>query len=222
MIARLKKPLSILLVLLVLASGLYQLPAIHERLAWRLDVGRIYLKNWIRPLGPAPTPLPVTPAARSNPPVASPTPRPVSAVTATPTSLPLPSRTTLPSPAWERQTPNNCGPATLSMALHMYGWEGTQEDIAKVIKPVLQDRNVNPEEMAYYVRNYAGWLNIEFRVAGDLSLLKRLLAAGYPVIIEGVTRLDPNDALGPNDDLWAAHYLLLTGYDDAAETFTVQ
>jgi tetratricopeptide (TPR) repeat protein len=49
-----------------------------------------------------------------------------------------------------------------------------------------------------------------------------LLAANYPVIVESVTSLDPNDALGPNDDLWAAHYLLLTGYDDATQTFTAQ
>jgi tetratricopeptide (TPR) repeat protein len=59
-------------------------------------------------------------------------------------------------------------------------------------------------------------------VAGNLDLLKRMLAANYPVIIEGTTELDPNDALGPNDDLWAAHYLLLTGYDDDTQSFTVQ
>ena len=108
------------------------------------------------------------------------------------------------------------------MTMHLYGWEGSQKDIADQIKPVLQDRNVNPEEMAYYVRNFAGWLNIQYRVAGDLTTLKRLLAARYPVIVESVTDLDPNDALGPTDDLWAAHYLLLTGYDDATETFTIQ
>jgi tetratricopeptide (TPR) repeat protein len=106
--------------------------------------------------------------------------------------------------------------------MHLYGWEGDQEEIANQIKPVLQDRNVNPEEMAYYVRNFAGWLNIQYRVGGDLSTLKKLLAARYPVIVESVTDLDPNDALGPNDDLWAAHYLLLTGYDDTARTFTIQ
>jgi tetratricopeptide (TPR) repeat protein len=136
--------------------------------------------------------------------------------------LPLPAQVLLDSPPYEQQTPNNCGPATLSMALHMYGWEGNQADIAAQIKPVLQDRNVNPEEMAHYVRNFAGWLNIQYRVGGDLALLKTLVAARYPVIIESVTSLDPNDALGPTDDLWAAHYLLLTGYDDVAQTFTVQ
>jgi len=106
--------------------------------------------------------------------------------------------------------------------MHMYGWEGDQADIAAQVKPLLQDRNVNPEELAYYVRNFAGWLNVQYRVAGDLTTLKKLLAARYPVIVESVTSLDPNDALGPNDDLWAAHYLLLTGYDDTTQTFTIQ
>ena len=138
------------------------------------------------------------------------------------TAEPLPAQVSLTSPPFELQTPNNCGPATLSMALHLYGWEGDQTDIAAQIKPLLQDRNVNPEELAYYVRNNAGWLNIQYRVAGDLTTLKKLLAARYPVIVESVTSLDPNDALGPNDDLWAAHYLLLTGYDDTTQTFTIQ
>jgi hypothetical protein len=49
-----------------------------------------------------------------------------------------------------------------------------------------------------------------------------LIAAGYPVIIEGTTSLNPDDTGWPDDDLWAAHYLLLTGYDDAVQTFTAQ
>jgi len=74
--------------------------------------------------------------------------------------------------------------------------------------------------MAYWVRNFAGWLRAEYRVNGNLALLKRLLAAGFPVIIEEVFTFD--DPFWPNDDLWAAHYLLLTGYDDPSRTFTVQ
>ena len=68
------------------------------------------------------------------------------------------------------------------MYLEYYGWTGTQDDIAKVVKPLDADRNVNPDELAYYVRNFAGWLSAEFRVGGDLTLLKRLLAGGFPVI----------------------------------------
>ncbi len=40
------------------------------------------------------------------------------------------------------------------------------------------------EELVYYVRNYSGWLKAEFRVGGDIDLLKKLLAAGFPVMIE--------------------------------------
>ena len=70
------------------------------------------------------------------------------------------------------------------MLLHMVGWSGSQKDISDVIKPVNGDRNVNPEEMAYWVRNFSGWLSIEYRVGGDILTLKRLIAAGYPVIVE--------------------------------------
>jgi tetratricopeptide (TPR) repeat protein len=48
------------------------------------------------------------------------------------------------------------------------------------------------------------------------------LAAQYPVIVEEASTLDPQDANGPNDDLWDAHYLLITGYDDATQVLTAQ
>ena len=222
-----KKPLISIILLLVLGIALLQIPRVESALSWRYEKMTIYLKNVVNPPGPVPTALPITPAptaterpatvvAEQDPTLVPPT------TTPTATTAPLPVQVSLPSPPYELQTPNNCGPATLSMALHLYGWEGSQTEIADQIKPVLQDRNVNPEEMAYYVRNFAGWLNIGYRVAGDLTTLKKLLAANYPVIVESVTSLDPNDALGPTDDLWAAHYLLLTGYDDNSQTFTIQ
>ena len=212
---------------LLLSVLVYQIPNVKSAVDWRTEKFGLYMKNVLNPPGPVPTALPTTTAPANlptQPPTTTPEPAltPTSPASPTTASAPLPAQVTLDPPAWEQQTPNNCGPATLSMALRMYGWTGTQAEIADQIKPVLQDRNVNPEELAWYVRNNAGWLNIEYRVAGDLPLLKRLLAARYPVIVESVTSLDPNDALGPNDDLWAAHYLLLTGYDDAAQTFTVQ
>jgi tetratricopeptide (TPR) repeat protein len=210
---------------ILLAVLVYRVPAVNAAVAWRADKFSVYVKNLIDPVGPVPTALPVTrpPATPTSVPTQTPTVVNIEP-TAPPTATlpPLPAQAFLASPPYEQQTPNNCGPAALSMMLHMFGWAGSQEDIAKIIKPVLQDRNVNPEEMRYYVRNEAGWLNLEYRVNGDIPLLKRLIAANYPVIIEGRTSLDPNDALGPNDDLWAAHYLLITGYDDSTQTFTVQ
>ena len=210
--------------LLVLAALLYQIPAVNSRMAWRIEVAKTYAKNILNPVGDVPTAIP-NPTSTKNP--VTPTTSPTSAVLETPipataTLPPLPAQALLTSPAYEKQTPNNCGPAALSMMLHIFGWSGTQKDISDVIKPVVGDRNVNPEELAYWVRNYAGWLRIEYRVGGDLETLKRLLAAAYPVIIEGTTSLNPEDSGWPDDDLWAAHYLLLTGYDDATKTFTVQ
>ncbi len=208
--------------MLVLAFGIYQIPRVNEAIVWRIEKFSLYAKNTINPPGPVPTALPVTPQPTAS--LTIPTSTVVADISATATATlpPLPAQASIPSPEYEKQTPNNCGPATLSMALHMYGWEGTQADIAAFIKPVTGDRNVNPEELRYYVRTQAGWLNLEYRVGGNIETLKRLIAANYPVIVESVTSLDPNDALGPTDDLWAAHYLLLTGYDDSAQSFTIQ
>ena len=215
--------LSIMAGLLVISLLIFQSPSVKSALAWRYEKFTIYIRNVINPPGPVPTALPVTPAPTITPSAqTSEVPTPTRTPLPTATSVPLPAQVSIPGPPFEFQTDNNCGPATLSMALHLYGWEGSQGDIAAQIKPVLGDRNVNPEELAYYVRNFAGWLNIQYRVMGDIPTLKKLLAANYPVIVESVASLDPNDALGPKDDLWAAHYLLLTGYDDTTQTFTIQ
>ena len=221
-----KKIILAFLALFLLAALSMLIPRVRLAVAWRMEKAVLYINNVIDPPEPVPTALPFTPqpsptALATATQTQTPEPE-LEIVTLTPTDVPLPTQVSLPSPRYAQQTPNNCGPATLSMALHLYGWEGDQKDISDAVKPVIPDRNVNPEELAYYVRNFAGWLNIGYRVGGDLPTLKKLLAAGYPVIVESVTSLDPNDALGPNDDLWAAHYLLLTGYDDDAQTFTIQ
>src|SRR6185503_5608241 len=213
--------------LLIVALLLFQVPAINSRLAWRYEVAKTYVKNVLNPVGNAPTAIANTSASATS--VASPTipVTPIAEVIATPfpptaTLAPPPTQALLTSPPYEKQTANNCGPAALSMLLHMVGWSGSQKNISDVIKPVNGDRNVNPEEMAYWVRNYAGWLRIEYRMGGDIETLKRLIAAAYPVIVEGTTSLNPDDTGWPDDDLWAAHYLLLTGYDDTTKTFIAQ
>ncbi|MEJ5240918.1 MAG: C39 family peptidase [Anaerolineales bacterium] len=219
-------PRLVLLALLffLLSLGLY-LSGHRDRLAWEYERLVTYGRGLIVPVKAFPTPLATVEELPLPTPSPSPTPESISstpAPSATPTATlpPLPPQVFLPAPAWEKQDINNCGPATLTMALRMYGWQGDQFDISKIIKPERADRNVNPEEMAYYVNNYAGWLRAEFRVNGNLQLLKRLLAAGFPVIIEEVFIFD--ETYWPNDDHWAAHYLLLTGYDDTSGTFIGQ
>jgi len=220
----------LLLVLLALGVLLYQIPAINLRVGWQLDIASTYIRNIINPIGEVPTPLPQPLAAVTSIPSHTPTVSSTEAPVSTPTPGATPTQTALPtalpdfidlgSPAWEKQTPNNCGPATLSLYLKTHNWDGDQSDISDLLKPETGDRNVNVEELTYYVRTQAGWLNAEYRVGGDIQILKQFLAAGLPVVIEEGDLLEGE--YWPNDDRWAGHYLLLTGYDEASQTFIAQ
>jgi tetratricopeptide (TPR) repeat protein len=198
----------------------YQIPAVKSRLEWRLDAASGIVRGWILPGDTLPTPAGAPPplaatVAPSGTPGVTATSSPATP-TASPT--PRPDQVSLPPPAWEKQDWNNCGPATLALALRMYGWAGDQFDISDLLKPDRGDKNVNIEELVYYVRTRAGWLQADFRVGGTIDRLKDFLAAGYPVIIEKGFELDPWDGGGG----WAGHYLLLTGYDEARGVFFTQ
>jgi tetratricopeptide (TPR) repeat protein len=200
---------------------LYQLPPIKDRMEWRLDAAGGIVRGWLHPGDILPTPV-GTPFA-GLPALASRTPSPPPSTdqaprTPTPTLPPLPASVALDPPEWEKQDWNNCGPATLALGLRYFGWEGDQYNISDLLKPDRGDKNVNVEELVYYVRNRAGWLGMDFRVGGTLEQVKRFLAAGYPVIVEKGFVLDENDGGGG----WAGHYLLLTGYDDGKGVFITQ
>ena len=212
----------------LVAALVYRYPPVQSQVGWRVDFALIYLRSLIEPVQAMPTALPRPQVITTNHtivtpiPTATPIPSPTLAFTPTPQPSPTPIATasSLSAPRWERQDINNCGPAALAMYLRFYGWEGDQKTISELIKPYREDRNVNVEELAYYVRTRAGWLNFEYRVGGDLPLLKELIAAGIPVMIEESFYFD--EAYWRGDDLWAAHYQLLTGYDDATQKFTAQ
>jgi len=213
--------------LVVLGFVVYQIPPVNNRLSWRVDFAMTYVRAALNPVGELPTALPqpaveVTLLPTSSPtpgdPEETPTPGPTATPTLTPTAIP--DAMALTPPEWEKQDINNCGPATLSMYMRYYGWEGDQTPIANLLKPLREDRNVNVEELVFYARTHAGWLHTEFRVGGDIEMMKKFLAAGIPMMIEEGFQID--ETYWPNDDRWAGHYLLLTAYDDAAETFTAQ
>lgn len=233
---RLKRILIVIFALALLGLLLYQIPGVRSRLTWGYIQMEAYLRGSVNPAGPVPTALPTTPAES----LATPLPGELPTQPATPTlaellepaaaleetAVPTPSPTPLPGqvyldpPTWVRQDINNCGPATLAMYLSYYGWEGDQFDIQAVIKPERADRNVNIEELAYYAWNYAGWINLIYRVDGDVDLLKEFIANGIPVMIEEGNVLA--EQYWPDDDMWAGHFLLLTGYDDAQNAFYAQ
>jgi hypothetical protein len=220
------------LLMVVVLGFIYQLPPVQRRLAWRVDVLLTSLRTSARPVGMLPTPVlaavdepgiidtpaPTSTMRPSSTPVASATPANTATPAATPT--PLPGSVRLPSPRWEGQDWNNCGPAALAIHLRFFGWEGDQFTISDQIKPIRADRNVNVDELLVYVYNNVNHLGVEYRVGGTLELLKAFMAAGLPVMIEAGTLLD--EPYWHKDDLWAGHYILVTGYDDAARTFIVQ
>jgi tetratricopeptide (TPR) repeat protein len=209
---------------LLMLFAVYQLPPVKFALEWRFDKAEGIVRGWLYPGDTLPS---MAAAAPARLPTARPSPTPTAtdsgqaaapAAAPSPTSTPLPDHVQLAAPAWEKQDWNNCGPATLALQLRYFGWQGDQFEISDLLKPDRGDKNVNIDELAYYVRTRAGWLNAEFRVGGDFASLERLLAAGYPVMVEKGFLLDENDGGGG----WAGHYLLLTGYDRTERLFTVQ
>ena len=224
--------------LMLLAAFAYNLPPVHDRLAWRVAEVRANIKYALDPPAqavfvpqetslapvvqvpsatpsPAPTQEP-TPAAPTELPAEAPPATATPAAPPTPTSTPvsLPEKANLTGIVHEYQQWNNCGPANLAMALSFWGWKGDQRDTAAYLKPNERDKNVMPYEMANYVNEMTS-LKAEVRVGGDLQLLKTFIAAGFPVIIE-------KGFEGTNFPGWMGHYEVVSGYDDARERFTVQ
>ncbi|HEX7555683.1 MAG TPA: C39 family peptidase, partial [Leptolinea sp.] len=218
-----------LMVVLIIGFLVYQIPVVNNRLSWRVEYAGIYLKGFINPVAPPPTPAVVetlsieeaTATLPANIPTsAAQTTLPTSTSMPTPIPTPIPAQVRLPSPAYEKEDLNNCGPAALAMNLKFFGWQGDQFTISDKIKPIRGDRNVNVEELQFYVRNFAGYLKTEFRVGGNADRLKHILATGIPVMIEEGYTIDKQ--YYQNDDLWAGHYLLINGYNDENQSFLTQ
>ncbi|WP_407570962.1 C39 family peptidase [Deinococcus altitudinis] len=110
----------------------------------------------------------------------------------------------------EYQRLNNCGPVTVGMAMSRWGGTQNQYAIAPVLKPTKSDKNVGPDELAAYASGQG--YGVYHGVNGDLPLMKKLLAAGFPVIVETWFVTGEEGGMG--------HYRLLTGYDDAARQFS--
>ena len=133
------------------------------------------------------------------------------APTATNTPVPLPVRARLDGVVNIPQGFNNCGPANMTIVLNFHGNETTQSEAATYLKPNPEDRNVSPWQLRDYVNDFTG-MSSSAHSGGDLQMIKRIIAAGYPVIVE--KGYDPNSTEG-----WYGHYLTVFGYDDETQIF---
>lgn len=172
--------------------------------------------------------LTLTPKAPAS--TSTPKPGPTAKPTITPTAIP--AKVVLPGVIYVDQHGrwNYCGPANLTMALNFWGWDGDRDDVAKVIKPGspdtsknfiergLPDKNVMPYELVDFVNTQTTEYRALSRYGGDMELVKRLIAAGFPVVVE--KGYYERDYTGKID--WLGHYLFTTGYDDARGGFIVQ
>lgn len=146
-------------------------------------------------------------------PEATPTIAPTATPTVTPTPTPLPEYVRLEGITRIQQSFNNCGPANLTQVLNWYGDETTQADAASYLKPNPEDRNVSPWQLSDYVNDFTG-LRSTVHSGGDLELLKRLIAAGFPVVIEKGYEPNTDSSTG-----WFGHYLTVFGYDEREGVF---
>jgi hypothetical protein len=150
----------------------------------------------------------------------SPTPEPlVDTTTPTLTPTPLPPTFALKGVRYINQHGlwNYCAPANLAMELSYWGWTGTREDIGNYVKPFVEDKNVMPYELADFVTSKTNLLAL-IREGGTLDLLKRLVVAGYPVLIEKGTYITESTT---GKLSWMGHYNVVIGYSDVTQDLIV-
>ncbi len=244
---RLKKinKLWLIPIALLLAIGVYYLPPVHSRLSTRVDLIRTRIIYFFNPPSEAvftpggQSPLTIETVIGTTraeyeltlTPKATSTPKPGPTATRTITPEPLPATVNLPGVVYvdQHERWNYCGPANITMALNFWGWKGNRDDVARVIKPGsgdksktfieqgLPDKNVMPYELVDFVNENTDYRAL-MRYGGDEHLIKSLLAAGFPVVVE--KGYYERDYTGKID--WLGHYLFTTGYDDARGGFIVK
>ena len=239
-----RKYLLAIPILCILAVLVYNIPFVHEHLAWRIDNLRIRIQYAINPpeqvvfqpqeqavlenqvnaivnatltaLAPTITPTPFIPTPTPPGPTETSLPSP----TPTLTSTPLPTAVRLAGVKYEDQHNryNFCGPANLSMALTFWGWDGNRDNVGEYVKTNTDDKNVMPYELQDFVLTQTTGYGALIRYVGDISLLKKLVAAGFPVVTEkGYYTYDMTGRFG-----WLGHYQFVTGYEDSKDVLVVQ
>ena len=96
---------------------------------------------------------------------------------------------------------NNCAPTTTSMVVNTYGLATSETSMVALQKPNPADVNVTTEEIAASIREVGLQAFVAYN--GDIDLVQRLLAAGFPVITEEWIA----------DDGGMGHFRALRGFD---------
>lgn len=231
-------------VLCIVCVLLYNIPFFHSRISWRIDNLRVRIQYALNPPEQAvflpqeqvelenqvnaivnATLTALAPTLTSTPPrpthtVVGPTPTPVPSSTPTLSPTPLPDSIRLEGVKYEDQHNryNFCGPANLSMALTFWDWDGNRDVVGEYVKTNQKDKNVMPYELQDFVLTQTDGYGALIRYGGDIDLLKKLVAGGFPLVTEkGYYTYDLTGRYG-----WLGHYQFVTGYDDTKGVLVVQ
>lgn len=101
---------------------------------------------------------------------------------------------------------NQSGLATLGMGLSYYNSSWSLDPIAAEMQHYVEDPNTSPQELVDFTNTTAEEADAIIRVGGDLDVLHRLIASGYPVLVETGIDVETDD--------WLGHYRLVVGYDE--------
>jgi len=229
--------IAIAVLAVVIAAVFYTLilnPTFQEKAGWHLNQWIIRARVWLNPpeevsfsSAPAVTPDPdvlPSPNVDSHTEVSDPAEEDSPQADTAPAK---PTPTFPPNPESFRLVPgeyftqhnrwNFCGPANIAMLLSYWGWDGDPDDVARALKPYALDKNVMPYEMAQYASQEPG-LDALVRVGGTMEAIKRLIANGYPVVVEkGPQFRDIHYHM-----TWMGHYQMLNGYNDREGYFIAQ
>ena len=120
----------------------------------------------------------------------------------------LPDLVRLENVTWIQQQFNNCAPTAVTMALTYYGGQADQNIARAYLRPShTRDVSVDIAQMTDYVNFEQPGLRSVWRMGGNWTTIRQLVASGYPVIIE--TSVEVHDP----EPGWAGHNRLIIGYD---------
>jgi hypothetical protein len=128
-----------------------------------------------------------------------------------------------------RAAAGTCVHRPIHNGVEVLGMEGTRDDVIRVVKPGennpskssvdrgFTDKNVMPYELVDFVNEKTDYRAL-YRYGGDVRLMRTLLAAGFPLVVEkGYYEADYKGKVG-----WLGHYQFVTGYDDSTGALIVQ
>ena len=133
-------------------------------------------------------------------------------------SASLPDEVMLEGFSWIHQGTNRCSAAALTIHLSYYqpvSVDTYREMANRVLNTFGADASVRIEEMADAAE--ARGLNAVVRRGGTIGLMRELLAAGFPVLVENSYYEGSNFYTD-----WLSHNRVLIGYNDSLQTFYFQ